>query len=185
MTHRMVAQTHDLQAIIRRIAGSHCRFRRFLTANPQLLLLGAALLRHSHLLVVQSQYLTHSTVSTGSTDKLQVLVKDMDQLDVIMPQLVAQFPQMIAIMQSMRTHDAYHAQHHVRHLRPDGRIEPERHRHGAGVRRRQERRFLLSAAGGVREPGLQARDEFLPVSGRESGSIHHFASAATLRRPRA
>ena len=39
----------------------------------------------------------------------------------------------------------------------------------------KERRFLLSASGGFQEPGLPARDEFLPVSGRESGSIHHFA----------
>ena len=37
------------------------------------------------------------------TDKLRDLVADLDQLDVIMPQLVTQFPEMIAIMQSMRT----------------------------------------------------------------------------------
>ena len=37
------------------------------------------------------------------TNKLQDLVKDMDQLDVIMPQLVAQFPQMIETTQNMRT----------------------------------------------------------------------------------
>ena len=36
-------------------------------------------------------------------DKLQDLVKDLDQLDVLMPQMVAQFPPMIATMQSMRT----------------------------------------------------------------------------------
>jgi RND superfamily putative drug exporter len=36
-------------------------------------------------------------------DKLQDLVKDLDQLDALMPQLIAQFPQMIATMQSMRT----------------------------------------------------------------------------------
>ena len=47
--------------------------------------------------------------------------------------------------------------------------------HGEGVRRRQKRRFLLPAAGSFQEQGLPARDEFLPVSGRESGSIHHFA----------
>lgn len=37
------------------------------------------------------------------SDKLQDLVKDLDQLDVIMPQMLAQFPPMIATMQSMRT----------------------------------------------------------------------------------
>ena len=38
-----------------------------------------------------------------TTDKLQSLVKDMDQLDVILPQLIAELPQMIASMQSLRT----------------------------------------------------------------------------------
>ena len=37
------------------------------------------------------------------TDKMQVLVKDLDQLDALMPQLLLQFPQMIATMQSTRT----------------------------------------------------------------------------------
>jgi putative drug exporter of the RND superfamily len=37
------------------------------------------------------------------TDKLRDLVADLDKMDVIMPQLLAQFPEMIEIMQSMRT----------------------------------------------------------------------------------
>ena len=37
------------------------------------------------------------------TDKLGDLVKNLDQIDVIMPQLLSQFPEMIAIMQSMQT----------------------------------------------------------------------------------
>ena len=37
------------------------------------------------------------------TDKLFDLVKDLDQLDVLMPQLLQQFPPMIATMESMRT----------------------------------------------------------------------------------
>jgi putative drug exporter of the RND superfamily len=37
------------------------------------------------------------------SDKLQDLVKDLDQLDVLLPQILTQFPEMIAIMQSMRT----------------------------------------------------------------------------------
>jgi RND superfamily putative drug exporter len=37
------------------------------------------------------------------SDKLRELVKDLDQLDVLMPQMLAQFPPMIATMQSMRT----------------------------------------------------------------------------------
>jgi putative drug exporter of the RND superfamily len=37
------------------------------------------------------------------SDKLQEMVKDLDQLDVLLPQILVTFPQMIAIMQSMRT----------------------------------------------------------------------------------
>jgi RND superfamily putative drug exporter len=37
------------------------------------------------------------------SDKMQDLVKDLDQIDLIMPQLLTQFPPMIATMQSMRT----------------------------------------------------------------------------------
>ncbi|MGO9153895.1 MMPL/RND family transporter [Mycobacterium sp.] len=37
------------------------------------------------------------------TDKLHDLVVDLDRLDVLLPQLVSQFPEMIEIMQSMRT----------------------------------------------------------------------------------
>ena len=37
------------------------------------------------------------------SDKTQSLVKDLDQLDVLLPQMTTQFPPMIATMQSMRT----------------------------------------------------------------------------------
>ena len=111
----------------------------------------------------------------AESDKLFDLVKDLDQMDVLLPQLLQQLPPMIATIGVHADDDADDAQHHVWDLQRDGRHEPERHRHGTGVRRRQERRFLLSASGGFQEPGLPARDEFLPVSGRESGSIHHFA----------
>jgi putative drug exporter of the RND superfamily len=37
------------------------------------------------------------------SDKMQDLIKDLDQLDVILPQMIAQFPPMIESMQSMRT----------------------------------------------------------------------------------
>jgi len=37
------------------------------------------------------------------SDKLQGLVKDLDQLDVLLPQMATQFPPMIETMQSMRT----------------------------------------------------------------------------------
>ena len=52
-THRLTQTTHELTGNHERIEGSHCGFRRFLSPDPQLLLLGAALLQYSHLLVAQ------------------------------------------------------------------------------------------------------------------------------------
>ena len=54
---------------------------------------------------------------------MQDLVKNLDQLDVLLPQMLAQFPPMIATMQSARNDDADDAQHDVGHLRTDGRSE--------------------------------------------------------------
>ncbi len=39
----------------------------------------------------------------GVADKLRLVVADLDQMTVIMPQLLQQFPEMLAIMESMRT----------------------------------------------------------------------------------
>ncbi|MCX2933893.1 RND family transporter [Mycobacterium sp. CVI_P3] len=39
----------------------------------------------------------------GLTEKLNELVGNLDQMDILMPQLISQFPEMIAIMTSMRT----------------------------------------------------------------------------------
>ena len=51
ITHDMVVKTKEMVVDIDEIAGPHRRFRRLLPADPQLLLLGAALLRHPDLLV--------------------------------------------------------------------------------------------------------------------------------------
>ena len=66
------------------------------------------------------------------SDKMQDLVKDMDQLDMLMPQMLAQLPPMIATMQGMRTMIL------TMHSTMSGifdqmdESEHERHRHGTG-----------------------------------------------------
>ena len=50
-THSMVSKTQEMVVDIQRIAGPHRQFRRLLPADPQLPLLGTALLRHPGLLV--------------------------------------------------------------------------------------------------------------------------------------
>ena len=43
-THHMVGETHEIQNVSGGVGGSHFRFRGFLEADPQLFLLGKALL---------------------------------------------------------------------------------------------------------------------------------------------
>ena len=101
-THSMVVQTHDLQAVTEEFRDHIADFddfwrpiRNYLYWEP-----------HCFDIPICWSFRSIFDSLDGVdriSDKLQVLVKDMDQLDVIMPQLVAQFPQMIAFMQSMRT----------------------------------------------------------------------------------
>ena len=43
-THHMVGETHDIENVLEELTGPHFRFRGFLEADPQLFLLGKALL---------------------------------------------------------------------------------------------------------------------------------------------
>ena len=73
------------------------------------------------------------------SDKMHDLVKDLDQMDALMPQLVAQFPPMIATVERSRTMmQTMHSTMSGIFGQMDD-IDPERQRHGPGVRRRQKR----------------------------------------------
>ncbi len=52
-THHMVGETHEMQAITDELRDHIADFEDFLQTDPQLLLLGKALLRYSHLLVAE------------------------------------------------------------------------------------------------------------------------------------
>ena len=69
-------------------------------------------------------------------EKLNILVGDIKNLDLLMPQMLSHLPADDRNHGQHAGHDAHHAQHHVRHLRPDGRDEPERQCHGEGFRHR-------------------------------------------------
>ena len=51
VTHDMVGQMNELQGTIHELRDTHREFRRLLQADPQLLLLGTALLQHPAVLV--------------------------------------------------------------------------------------------------------------------------------------
>ena len=101
-THRMVSQTHDLQASTEEMRDHIADFDDFWRPLRNYLYWEPHCFDIPICWSLRAVFEGYDGVDQ-ITDKLQGLVKDLDQLDVIMPQLAAQFPQMIAFMQSMRT----------------------------------------------------------------------------------
>jgi RND superfamily putative drug exporter len=101
-THRMVGETHDIAAITDELRNHIADFddfwrpiRNYFYWEP-------------HCFDIPICWSLRAVFDgldgvDAISDKLQDLVKDLDQLDALMPQLIAQFPQMIATLQSMRT----------------------------------------------------------------------------------
>jgi putative drug exporter of the RND superfamily len=101
-THDMVAKTHEMQAITNELRDHISDFEDFW--RP----IRSYFYWERHCYDIPICWSLRSIFDTldgvdAVTDKLRDLVGDLDQLDVIMPQLLTQFPEMIAIMQSMRT----------------------------------------------------------------------------------
>jgi RND superfamily putative drug exporter len=101
-THRMVGQTHDLQATTEELRDHIADFDDFWRPLRNYLYWEPHCFEIPICWSLRAVFEGYDNVDELS-DKLHDLVKDMDQLDVIMPQLAAQFPQMIAFMQAMRT----------------------------------------------------------------------------------
>ena len=101
-THRMVTQTHDLQAITEELRDHIADFEDFW--RP----LRNYLYWEPHCFDIPICWSFRSIFDgldgvDQISDSMEELVKDLDQLDALMPQLLIQFPQMIATMQSTRT----------------------------------------------------------------------------------
>jgi RND superfamily putative drug exporter len=101
-THRMVGHMHELQAVTEEMRDHVADFDDFWRPIRNYLYWEPHCFNIPICWSLRSIFESLDGVDRVS-DKLQGLVRDMDQLDLIMPQLVAQFPQMIATMQSMRT----------------------------------------------------------------------------------
>ena len=165
-THRTVGDTRDISAITDELRDHIADFEDFLAADPQLLLLGKALLRYSYLLVAQIAYSIRSTVLTRLARSCTIWWRPRSFR-------CAHATDARPASADDRDHAGHagavadHAQHAWPGLGPDGRANGNAARHGQGFRRLEERRFFLPAAGGFREPRLQARHEHIPVTGRE------------------
>jgi RND superfamily putative drug exporter len=101
-THHMVANTHDIQAITYQLRDHIADFEDFF--RP----IRSYFYWERHCFDIPICWSLRSIFDSIDgvdqvSDKLKDLVADLDQIDVLMPQLLTQFPEMIAIMQSMRT----------------------------------------------------------------------------------
>jgi putative drug exporter of the RND superfamily len=101
-THRMVGETHDIAEITYELRDHIADFDDFWRPIRNYFYWEPHCFNIPICWSLRSAFETIDGVDRVS-DKLQDLVKDLDQLDALMPQLIAQFPQMIATMQSMRT----------------------------------------------------------------------------------
>ena len=101
-THDMVGKTHEMQDITNELRDHISDFEDFW--RP----IRSYFYWEKHCYDIPICFSLRSVFDTldgvdAVTDKLRDLVADLDKIDVIMPQLLTQFPEMIAIMQSMRT----------------------------------------------------------------------------------
>ena len=123
VTHDMVTRDERPPGNDPRIAGPHRGFRRLLPADPQLLLLGTALLQHPGVFVDRGPCSTPWTDVSELTDTMDSLIVNMHQLDALMPQMVAQFGPMIAKMENMQRMMMTTYSTMSGMLQPDGRTD--------------------------------------------------------------
>ena len=104
-------------------------------------------------------------------DKFGAITASLDKLNALQPQLVDLIPPQIAIQEHNRELLQSNYATTNRNEHPvTGSVE-ELHRDGTGLRRRQERRLLLSTTGSLRQPGLPAGPQVVPFS-RWQGCPH-------------
>jgi putative drug exporter of the RND superfamily len=101
-THHMVGQTHDIMAITDELRDHISDFEDFW--RP----IRSYFYWEKHCYDIPICWSLRNIFDTLDgvdeiSDKLHDLVKDLDHLDALLPQILTQFPEMIAIMQSMRT----------------------------------------------------------------------------------
>jgi putative drug exporter of the RND superfamily len=101
-THRMVGETHDLQEITSDLRDHIADFDDFWRPIRNYFYWEAHCFDIPICWSIRAVFDALDGVDQVN-DKLQDLVKNLDQLDVLLPQVIAQFPQMIASMQSSQT----------------------------------------------------------------------------------
>jgi RND superfamily putative drug exporter len=101
-THRMVGETHDMVAVTDELRDHIADFDDFWRPIRNYFYWEPHCYNIPICWSLRSIFESYDGVDEIS-DKLHDLVNDLDQLDALLPQLLNQFPPMIAAMQSMRT----------------------------------------------------------------------------------
>ncbi|BBZ77004.1 membrane protein [Mycolicibacterium anyangense] len=101
-THTMVEKTHEMQLITNELRDHISDFEDFWRPIRNYFYWEPHCYDIPLCFSIKSIFDTLDGVS-ALTDKLGEMVNELDKLDALMPQLVAQFPEMLAIMKSMRT----------------------------------------------------------------------------------
>ena len=99
-------------------------------------------------------------------DKFGTITASLDKLNALQPQSGGADPAAARRSGSQPRPAPLELRHHRRHRCAVRGGAEDRDRAGQGVRRRQERRLLLPAAGSLRQPRLPARPETVHVTGR-------------------
>ncbi len=102
VTHRMVGTTHELQAVTAELRDHIADFDDFFRPIRNYFYWEQHCFNIPICWALRAIFDTFDGIDMIS-DKLEDLVNNLDQLDAIMPQLLAQFPPMIATMRIMRT----------------------------------------------------------------------------------
>jgi RND superfamily putative drug exporter len=100
-THRMVATTHELESDMAELRDHVADFDDFFRPIRNYLYWEPHCFDIPLCWSIRSIFDAIDGVDRV-TDKMQLMVKDLDHLDTLMPQMLEQFPQMIATMQSTR-----------------------------------------------------------------------------------
>ena len=101
-THKMVSTTHEMQDITEDLRDSIADFEDFWRPIRNYFYWEPHCENIPICFSLKSVFESVDGID-AVTDKLRDLVANLDQIDLIMPQLLNQFPEMIAIMQSMRS----------------------------------------------------------------------------------
>ena len=172
-THHMVGETHEMAAITYELRDHIADFEDFW--RP----IRSYFYWDKHCSGIPICYSLRSIFDSidgvdDVSDKLGDLVKDLDKIDMLMPQLLAQFPEMIQIMQGMQTMllTMHSSMSGIFSQMDESSNDPTAM--GKAFDNAKNDDSFYAPSGGLQKPRLQTGAENIPVAGRKGRpDVHH------------